>query len=333
MEKSMKPNIIVIGAPRSGTYWMVDVLQRRFEIAFPSETHFIPIFEQFLWMYGDLRKVKNRSKLLIDIFTFIEMWTYNVSNSSEYRESIRENSLLESLFSKYETLKGSKAVGDKSAHYRAAPVCRTLETLPNAKAIHIVRDGRDVASSWLSQWFGPSKMSEAAKLWSEHVSAYASWGDENPDKYLLIKYEDMATDFDGVLDKLSNFLSMPITDKGETTSVAKALTYTKSHSGMIDLKAVNNIQKWKTMDLKERRKFEHISRSELKLFNYPCEELTKSSILNRKPNLFSKHQTLVSIKNMLPLALRFGSLIRIPIYKISLKNAKSPWGETFTPDA
>ena len=54
-------NVIMVGAPRSGTYWVVDLLKSRFGIELPSETHFIPLFHRYLWLWGDLSRRNNRS--------------------------------------------------------------------------------------------------------------------------------------------------------------------------------------------------------------------------------------------------------------------------------
>ena len=46
--------LFLVGCPRSGTYLLMDILERHFDVCVMSETHFIPIFRKFLWLYGDL---------------------------------------------------------------------------------------------------------------------------------------------------------------------------------------------------------------------------------------------------------------------------------------
>ncbi|MBA3474240.1 MAG: sulfotransferase, partial [Rubrobacter sp.] len=39
------------------------------------------------------------------------------------------------------------------------------DLLPEARFIHVVRDGRDVALSSMGLWFGPDSIEEAARRW------------------------------------------------------------------------------------------------------------------------------------------------------------------------
>ena len=67
------PFLFVIGCPRSGTSLLTSILSR--ELAIPYETHFIPLFERVLWLWGDLRRPSRRAHLLRSIYEFLEIWT------------------------------------------------------------------------------------------------------------------------------------------------------------------------------------------------------------------------------------------------------------------
>ena len=47
-------------------------------------------------------------------------------------------------------------------------------TLPEARFIHIVRDGRDVALSMRGQWWGPQSVAQTALWWSQRIRAARS---------------------------------------------------------------------------------------------------------------------------------------------------------------
>ena len=74
--------LFLVGCPRSGTYLLMDILERHFDVCVMSETHFIPIFRKFLWLYGDLTIENNRERLLHSIIEFLTVWmTIETPNS------------------------------------------------------------------------------------------------------------------------------------------------------------------------------------------------------------------------------------------------------------
>lgn len=343
--------IIIVGAPRSGTYWMVSVLNKEFGISFPSETHFIPLFNRYKFLWGNLEAPKNRRKLLKSIFEFLMLWTPRSSDSVEYQAAIREQSLLRvydeglsetvvqnskcyeslirSLFAEFGQLNDAEFVGDKSAHFMPGPSMATLDAISNVKIIHVVRDGRDVAASWQKQWFGPTYVGSSALLWKDHVRSYSEWGFNKPDHYLEVRYEDFASKFDHELNRISAFINVdkiPFNKQKQKGGLAKALASTDSHNKILTMSSKDNLFKWRQKNPKKNRLFETLTQSELEHFDYPID--TPASDKNLKllsfysfiRVIFSKHYLIVSIKNKLPIILRATSLFSLPI--LSLANRK-----------
>lgn len=85
---------------------------------------------------------------------------------------------------------------------------------PNARFIHLTRDGRDVAYSWLkerkldrSAWF-------AAKRWKTAEDAWDVLAEElSPGEYLELTYEAFVSDVEGTLHRLCNFIGLPYHDQ------------------------------------------------------------------------------------------------------------------------
>ena len=75
---------LISGAPRSGTYLLMTKLAREYDIAFPVETHFIPIFYRYRFLWGDLRNKDNREKMLDAIYKFLEIWTPRSERGRDY---------------------------------------------------------------------------------------------------------------------------------------------------------------------------------------------------------------------------------------------------------
>ncbi len=79
--------------------------------------------------------------------------------------------------------------GDKTPQYvRAIPTL--AEIFPEARFIHIIRDGRDVALSLIRERFGPGNVYTAAGLWRETIEAGRRGARIlAPDQYLEVRYE------------------------------------------------------------------------------------------------------------------------------------------------
>ena len=334
-------SVIVVGAPRSGTYWLVDLLQTRFAIHFPSETHFVPLYARYLWLWGDLSVADNRRRLLESIYEFLQVWTVRSSSSREYLVQIRRLSLLvtldqgcaedivaessdypslvEALYRHFVRIHHADASGDKSAHYRVLDPDSVFGFFPEARMLHVIRDGRDVAMSWLKQWFGPASIKDAARLWRDHVQVNREWGRRNPSRYLEIRYEDLATDIGGEIEKLEAFLgkaARPHDPEASQSDLARALANTESHSEMLHIKAADNISKWRErMPEKDVRCFEEIAGQALADFGYDVSLRgdRREKIVLPRPSV---HLLRVALKTVLPLVLGLSSRLGLPVLRL-----------------
>jgi hypothetical protein len=227
MAQALIQPLMIVGCPRSGTFLLCVFLEAHFGIVTPTETHFIPYFQRYLFLWGDLAKKENRARLLQAIYEFLTIWIprnmsgrdplearrYSllitrpesaaiVDNSSSYPE------LLQALFTTYARLQGKEYAADKSAFFSVVPLATLQKSLPEMRVVHIVRDGRDVCLSWLKTWFPPHNLCQAASLWAKHVADKRAWGREHQDRYLEIRYEDLVVDAEMVRERLSKFLGL-----------------------------------------------------------------------------------------------------------------------------
>ena len=113
------------------------------------------------------------------------------------------------LFRAWARSEGKTRWGDKTPQY-VAEIPTLLEIFPESKLVHIYRDGRDVALSWLKSPFGAENLYSAAKAWHEFVSAGRSAGrtlDES--QYIEVCYESLLHDPEGTMKLVYEFLQEP----------------------------------------------------------------------------------------------------------------------------
>jgi hypothetical protein len=80
---------------------------------------------------------------------------------------------------------------------------------PQVKFVHIVRDGRDVALSHKTYAYGASNVGECTDQWGRSVRLNVKMGAIlGPQRYLIVRYEDLILNPEPVLRRLCEFLDV-----------------------------------------------------------------------------------------------------------------------------
>jgi protein-tyrosine sulfotransferase len=82
-----------------------------------------------------------------------------------------------------------------------------MEMFPRAKMVHLLRDGIDVVVSFREAGL-VEDFRESAALWTERGTVCRELGDQYPDQYREIRYEDMVTQPEKVLPPIFEFLGL-----------------------------------------------------------------------------------------------------------------------------
>ena len=106
-------------------------------------------------------------------------------------EPFNMSDALRALYGLYAEGFGKPRWGDKTNHLWNLTVIQDL--LPEARFIHIVRDGRDVALSIKDLWWGPSSVAEAAQYWKSGIQKARSQV-VGLHHYREIRFEDLVLD-------------------------------------------------------------------------------------------------------------------------------------------
>ncbi len=184
-----EPPIFITGCPRSGTALLRDLLRGHPRLSFPPESHFIP---SFYLGYGDPGCGREAVRLAERILglEWIRFWTLPLE-PSDFAPDRSFRDVLCRLYGAWARREGKPRWGDKTPHYvRDMRLLR--EIFPEAKILHIIRDGRDVALSWLKSGHQPRNLVTAAELWRDFVKAGRSGGrDLPPGSFLEVRYESL----------------------------------------------------------------------------------------------------------------------------------------------
>ncbi|MGB0748687.1 MAG: sulfotransferase family protein [Magnetospiraceae bacterium] len=86
---------------------------------------------------------------------------------------------------------------------------RVNRWIPDARFLHIIRDGRDVALSHQTMPYGAGNIAECAEAWVSRLSTNLRMGDIlGPDRYLAIRYEDLVLQPQETLSRICTFCGL-----------------------------------------------------------------------------------------------------------------------------
>ncbi len=234
------PPFFIVGCSRSGTTLLQVLLDAHPHIAIPPESLIFAHFAEIFDCYGDLKKESNLRALVKDVLTDerIKRWDLKISVSDfcGRLEDFSVRGVVTLLFQCYAEKEGKVRWGDKTPEH--VYYLKKIKTLfPEAKLIHLVRDGRDVAESQMRVFFGPNTIDQAALSWKKHVSAFRRFSAHlRPDEYREIHYEDLVRSPDQELKKIFDFLGEEFLSFSEripeTTSKAHYLQYDAIHTSL-----------------------------------------------------------------------------------------------------
>ena len=180
-------------------------------------------------------------------------WKINIKDVQTRLENI-ENSkrslsnIFDELFCAYSEKHsaGSKIWGDKTP-MNTLYLDWISTVFPHSKFIHIIRDGRDVASSYLKMERYDNIL-EAANRWINSIDLAQSFGSKIKDNYMEIRYEDLVTSPKDVIKNTCDFLDINYDSKmlDHTKQVEKLGDTDKSHhSNLSKPISSESIGKWK----------------------------------------------------------------------------------------
>lgn len=224
---SWRAPFFILGNPRSGTSLLRIMLDSNPKLVVPPECGLIE------WLYASYRNWEypvHLDAFLEDLYNARKFETWNVSQELLKAEILRikpqtYQNLCQLIYFTYaKTINKTPDVwGDKN-NYFIHRLNKINGIYPNAKYIHLVRDGRDVSVSYrevhTSQYKSkykpnlPYSIQEIASEWQKNLSNIDLFFKSLPsDRHITIGYEELLKNNDKTLLHISNFLEVPYDKK------------------------------------------------------------------------------------------------------------------------
>jgi hypothetical protein len=190
------PAPFVVGVGRSGTTLLRMMLDSHPQLAIPPETQFVPDVL-------DAAERGTRGAALADVIATARNWedfrlereqlARRIGNEADAADALR------SFYALYAERQGKPRWGDKTPKH-VTRLRRLGGALGEARFVHLIRDGRDVALSRRRRGMGAGKpMAETAELWRRRIERARAQGRQLRGRYLELRFEDLIADAEPAL--------------------------------------------------------------------------------------------------------------------------------------
>ncbi len=273
MEPSEK-QIFIVGTQRSGTTLLRLLLNAHSQIGIPEDASFLMPLLKKRYIHKDI--AGDNLKALVDYFSlnsWFRLWNYDCSDflsRLSKTNKISLHDLIERLYFSYCDKGGKKIWGDKTpSFFRKIDILFRL--FPDAKFIHIVRDGRDAFDSFRKVDQTKNNSAVMAIDWDYKLFRIEKSFKKLPiDNRVTVRYEDLLEDTEKALRTICSVIGVDY-EINMVNFYKAADNYIGAHHSKLIFSPVNknNRYKWKkNLSLKELKVFNVLAGYYLKKYNY-----------------------------------------------------------------
>jgi sulfotransferase family protein len=224
--RRVNPYVFLVGCLRSGTTLLQRIVDAHPEIAIIHETQWVPRWYERrvgLTQEGMVTSELVERLLAHRRFPRLELDPADVEALVDHGRPKHYSDFVSDVFDLHGRVKGKRLVGEKSPGYvRHLPALHEL--WPDARIVHLIRDGRDVALSVL-EWkkrestagqfptWEEDPITTAALWWEWHVRLGREAADLlGPERYCEFSYESLVADPERECAALCTFLGVTYDD-------------------------------------------------------------------------------------------------------------------------
>jgi hypothetical protein len=289
-DESDRP-FFIIGSGRSGSSLLGRMLNSHPRLAVPDESHLFRTFYHHLKYYGNLEKRSNREQLVDDILSSFPLQNWSPPpNRERFLAQIRVPTfagIMDAMMSSWAHDQGKQRWGEKTPQHTFY-WREILECFPDARFIHIVRDGRDVADSYMRARFGAKTMYMGARRWARWLEQIEELRQVVESRqFLEVRYEDILAEPEFELTKICDYLGESFSSKMlefHKVEVSDKVTDNSNRRNLRSPLLTDNAQKWRKRYSKSQlRIFASVAQATLIRHNY-------ETVFESKPTLsFYQH--------------------------------------------
>src|SRR5687767_1610349 len=202
------PVPFVVGVGRSGTTLLRLMLDAHPEMAVPPETAFVPK------LIDAAREEDATPESLAEVLVTHRRWGDFGLEADELTErwralpQIKPGPAVRTFFELYAEKQGKPRWGDKTPGY-TQHIRKISKVLPEARFIHLIRDGRDVTLSRTQTLaLKDVPIAKSARRWKKRLKRARRQG-AKVDHYLELRYETLVSEPEATIRQICEFIELP----------------------------------------------------------------------------------------------------------------------------
>lgn len=207
------PPFFVLGVDRSGTTLLRLILNAHSQLAIPTESHFLATLMDELPLREPLTPEQSGAacRIVCEEPRFRMNWHVEEAElraAVSRLETPRLADVADAVYTLEIAASGKPRWGDKTPLYlRRIP--DLAAAFPDARFVHLVRDGRDVSMSLRKTGWRGRTVNAVARYWGEGVrEADEAGGALGSGRYLRVAYEDLVLDAEPSVTRICEFLGV-----------------------------------------------------------------------------------------------------------------------------
>jgi hypothetical protein len=246
----------IIGCGRSGTTLLQAMFDSHPQMAVAFKSYFVQDLGALRERYetADGFVAEEAAQYLKTHYCFTR-WNIDEGLVRQGFDCVKPANLSEMLrmaFALYAFAQGKTRYGDKSNRYaNGANIALLAKLFPESRFVQLIRDGRNVALSYLEVEWGPSSFVEAAHQWKQRVQDARNAGRALGDRrYREVRYEHLVENPEEILRSLCDYFEIEFHPAmfrypERADSIARPLKYFHRHASL-QLPVTKGLRDWRS---------------------------------------------------------------------------------------
>src|SRR5918996_5486464 len=291
-DAAREPAVFVVGMTRSGTTLLRMMLDAHTQLTIPPETHFVPTLIKACREPG-----ATPEDALAAMKSAREWGDFGFSDEEMLARlralpKLKPGAAVRTFYAAYMEQQGKPRWGEKTPTY-VQKMKLIQRALPEARFVHVIRDGRDVALSVLDRTVRDLTAADVARRWKKKITKAR---EDSPKLryYTEVRYEDLIGDTEPVLRRVCEFIKLdfdpemlayhersserlkemarvlPGDGRAQHLSVERRMA---THAMTTKPPSADRVARWRTqMSASDRAAFEEVAGTLLAELGYPIGE-------------------------------------------------------------